>query len=122
MNMDPIGDTIIRIRNAQASGKKEIIIPFSKLRLALTELLQKEGFLSKVKKNEPRELEVALADREFSFARISRLGQRIYAKAKKIPRPKTPLGLIIVSTPNGLMTGKAARQKNLGGEIIGEIN
>lgn len=119
---DPIGDTIVRIKNAQRSARKEVIIPFSNFRFAFLNLLLEEKRLQKVEKISEREVKVEIGDRQFNFFRVSRLGQKIYAKAKKIPRAKKIGGFVVVSTPSGLMSGKNAQIKKVGGEVIGEVN
>lgn len=127
--MDPIADLLIRIKNATLSGHKTVLVPYSKPKESLANILQREGFLEKVetsgdkkkknlaltlveKKGEPRLLEVK---------RISKPGRRVYIKAKDVEKMKRGLGTIIISSPEGLVTGKEALKKNLGGELICKI-
>jgi small subunit ribosomal protein S8 len=132
--VDPISDMLTRIRNASAVGKEEIVLPYSKFKLNLAQILEKESFIRKV------ELIAPLEEKRASFKqikcilkyngktpvikylkKISKPGQRIYTKKNKIPRIFGRKGLIIVSTPQGLMTGREAIEGNLGGELICEI-
>lgn len=117
---DPIGDTIIRLKNLQNAKKGKTIIPFSRFRFAFCQLLSRHDFLNKVEKKD-NQLVVELGKKTLSFRRFSRLSQKIYVSAKKIPR-LSPNRILIISTPKGLMSGLEAKQKNLGGELIGEVS
>ena len=124
---DPIGDMITRIRNAQMRTSNSVIIPNSKFREKILEVLKQEGYISNYKilpgsKNK----ESLLVDLKYSnglpvireIKRVSKPGRRIYAKASSIPRIQNGLGLAIVSTSIGIMSDNDARTKNVGGEII----
>ena len=125
--IDPIGDMITRIRNAQMRMLKSVNIPASKFRAKILDVLKQEGYISDYKSQTDSEnkenLSVKLKYNNGSpvikeIKRISKPGRRIYAKATSIPRIQNGLGLAIVSTSKGIMTDNDARNKNIGGEII----
>lgn len=122
---DPVGDLLTRIRNAAMARKREILVPYSKLKHAVCNTLAKEGYLSEVKKDK-NILHVTLAYKRrlpviTSVRNISRPGLRIYRGAKALPRPLGGAGISIVSTSQGVMSNKEARKRRLGGEVLGEI-
>jgi small subunit ribosomal protein S8 len=126
MTTDPIADMLTRIRNGIASGKPEIIVPYSKLKASIAEILQQNGYLGKVTTIEDggfKQLNLQLNgdSRPESLVRVSKPGRRIYAKANDIPSVRTGRGIVIVSTPAGIMTGKDARSKGVGGELICKV-
>jgi|TARA_B100001173_G_scaffold300089_1_gene299285 small subunit ribosomal protein S8 len=124
--VDPIGDMITRIRNAQMRLLTKVKIPNSKFRAKILEVLKQEGYIAdfKLLPNENKNsLSVDLKYNDGSpvikeIKRISKPGRRIYAKATSIPKIQNGLGLAIVSTSKGIMTDTDARTKNIGGEII----
>ena len=124
---DPIGDMITRIRNAQMRKKHNVIVPNSKFRTKILEILKQEGFISSYKSlTEPAKKFNISVELKYSngapviseIRRISKPGRRIYAKASSIPKIQNGLGLAIVSTSKGIMTDNEARNQNIGGEII----
>ena len=132
--LDPIADMLTRIRNAQRAGHKEVLVPFSKLKMSIAKILQKRNFIDSVQKdvqgNFPAlkmvlkyevvsNVEKNPAIREIK--RVSRQGQRIYVKKDGIQRVKNGYGISIISTSKGVMTGDEARRGGLGGEIICEV-
>ncbi len=126
---DPISDMLNRIRNAQAVLKETVNIPFSNLKYEIAKILKKEGFVEKVEKKgrkTKRMIEITLKYENKTsvisgLARISKPGQRVYFKAKKIKRVKEGYGIAIISTSKGLMADKEARKEKLGGEVICKI-
>ena len=125
--VDPIGDMIARIRNAQMRSLNTVKIPNSKFRAKILDVLKKEGYISDFKISSETDnkniLSVALKYDNGSpvikeIRRISKPGRRIYAKANSIPKIQNGLGLAIVSTSKGIMTDNDARNQNIGGEII----
>lgn len=125
---DPIADFLIRIKNGYLAGKKQVVVPYSKIKEKIAQILVKEGYLKKLKiKNEKfkiLELELKYKGKKpvlEEVKRISKPGLRIYAKAKKIPAVRFRFGITIVSTPSGLMSDREARKKNLGGEVICQV-
>jgi small subunit ribosomal protein S8 len=126
---DPIADTITRIRNAYMARKLDCHIPHSKFREALCRTLHAEGFLStiEVEGEIPKKvIKVTLKYHNGSpviskITRASKPGLRVYSGVKKLQTPLSGYGVTIVSTSKGLMTDKAARQANLGGELVCRI-
>ena len=128
--VDPIGDMITRIRNAQMRLLKNVIIPSSKFRAKILDVLKQEGYILDYKilpddKNKGS-FSVNLKYTDGlpvikEIKRVSKPGRRIYAKATSIPKIQNGLGLAIVSTSKGIMSDNDARNKNIGGEIICRI-
>jgi len=125
--VDPIGDMITRIRNAQTRSLNNVMIPSSKFRIKILEVLKQEGYISNYQilqdSNKKNTLSVDLKYNNGipvirEIKRISKPGRRIYAKATSIPVIQNGLGLAIVSTSKGIMSDNDARSKNIGGEII----
>ena len=125
--VDPIGDMITRIRNAQMRASNKVIIPSSKFRKQILEILKQEGYISDYKllsdTNKKNSLSVDLKYNDGmpvikEIIRVSKPGRRIYARANSIPKIQNGLGLAIVSTSKGIMSDNDARVKNVGGEII----
>lgn len=127
--VDPISDMLTRIRNAQAVSHQTAIIPFSKFRLRLAKVLEKEGLIESVTsqgRKTKKVIEIKLKYQKGlpaikGLERISRPGQRIYFKKSQLKPVRQGYGLAIVSTSQGLMTDKEARKKGLGGEVLCEI-
>ena len=124
---DPIGDMITRIRNAQMRNKSKVNIPGSKLRERVLEVLKSEGYIrgyaSVAHASGRNELEVELKYFEGTpvireIERISKPGRRVYASVRNLPRINNGLGVAILSTPKGVMADHAARDANVGGEIL----
>ena len=128
MNTDPIADFLTRIRNASAAGLKTVDIPGSNIKRAMTQILFDQGYILNYKfedDNKQGLIKIALkydvATKQpaiRSLDRISRPGLRHYAKPADIKRVSNGLGIAIVSTSKGLMTGKQAKQLHVGGEVI----
>lgn len=126
---DTIADMLTQIRNAQAVDKETVSIPFSNLKYEIAEILEKGGFVEKVKKRgrkERKKIEITLKyENEIpaisSLKVVSRPGQRIYKSYKEIGRVKRGYGIVIISTSKGLMTDREARKQKIGGEVICEI-
>jgi small subunit ribosomal protein S8 len=123
---DPIADMLTRIRNAQAVDKAAVTMPSSKLKVAIAQVLQDEGYIDRyaVRHNEGKaELEIALkyyAGRPVieRIERVSRPGLRVYKGRDAIPQVMNGLGVAIVTTPKGVMTDRKARQTGVGGEVL----
>jgi small subunit ribosomal protein S8 len=124
---DPIADLITRIRNAGMRKKSKLSSPNSRLRASVLEVLKSEGYIrdyATVEHKDGRnEVEIELkyfegepAIREIE--RVSKPGRRVYASVKNLPRINNGLGIAIVSTPKGVMADHAARDANVGGEIL----
>ena len=130
MLTDPIGDMLTRIRNAGRARHRDVRCASSKLRLAVARVLQQEGFLGDVRV-EPHEgkallvMEVrygrdgqALID---GIRRISRPGRRVYVGANEIPKVRNGLGVAVLSTSKGVVSGRAAQEASVGGELLCEV-
>ena len=123
---DPLGDLLARIRNAQMRSKGSVTCPGSKLRERVLEVLKTEGYIrgyTVTEKEGRSELEIELKyfDGEpviREIERISKPGRRVYASVRNLPRINNGLGVAIVSTPKGVMADHAARNANVGGEIL----
>jgi small subunit ribosomal protein S8 len=124
---DPIGDLITRIRNAQQRAKPKVSTPGSKLRERVLEVLKTEGYIrgyATVEHGDGRsEIEIELkyfdgAPVIREIARVSKPGRRVYSSAQGLPRINNGLGVAIISTPKGVMADHAARDANVGGEIL----
>ena len=124
---DPIGDMITRIRNAQERAKPKVSTPASRLRVSVLDVLKSEGYIrdySTVEHKDGRseiEIELKYFDGEpviREIARVSKPGRRVYASVRHLPRINNGLGVAIVSTPKGVMADHAARDANVGGEVL----
>ena len=126
---DPIADMLTRIRNANQMRSSNVEVPASKMKLEIAKILKEEGFIVnyKVDKKDVQDvinIELKYVDKErviTGLKRISKPGLRVYAKADQLPRVLNGLGIAIVSTPQGVMTNKQAKEKNLGGEVLAYI-
>ena len=128
--VDPIGDMITRIRNAQMRSLSSVIIPSSKFRTRILDILKKEGYIAGYKiLNDTKEKNNISVDLKYEngspvikeIKRISKPGRRIYARADSIPKIQNGLGLAIVSTSKGIMSDNEAKNNNVGGEIICKV-
>ncbi len=124
---DPIGDMLTRIRNACMARHTQVEIPASKMKLAIAEILKREGFIRdySVKNGEPFDSVVLTlkynSDRSPAITelkRVSKPGLRIYTKRSDIPRVRGGLGVSILSTPKGVMAGHDAWRQQVGGEVL----
>ena len=124
---DPVGDLITRIRNAQMRSKPKVSSPGSKLRERVLEVLKNEGYIRGFATVEHAggrselEIELKYFDGEpviREISRVSKPGRRVYVSVKNLPRINNGLGVAIVSTPKGVMADHAARDANVGGEIL----
>jgi small subunit ribosomal protein S8 len=132
---DPIADMLTRIRNAMMSGQAMTAMPFSKVKAEIAKILKEEGYIENMEVadgerpgqkvlrlrikyiGERRERHPVITGIE----RISRPGRRVYAKKQDIPWVLSGIGVAILSTPKGIMTGQRARQLNVGGEILCKV-
>nr|WP_286234406.1 30S ribosomal protein S8 [Thalassotalea sediminis] len=128
MMTDPIADMFTRIRNGQSAEKTAVVMPSSKLKVAIANLLKEEGFISdfSVSGDVKPDLTVELKYFEGkevieTIKRVSRPGLRVYKGAQELPKVLAGMGIAIVSTSKGLMADRDARKAGLGGEIIGIV-
>jgi small subunit ribosomal protein S8 len=127
MNMtDPISDMLTRIRNAIMARHTRVMIPASNMKIAIAQILKEEGYIKDydVVKDSPQgtiRLTLRYVDKRpvlSQLKRISKPGLRVYTRRESIPRVRGGLGTAILSTPQGLMTGRKAYQLGLGGEVV----
>jgi len=127
---DPIADMLTRVRNASRARHTEVIVPASRTKREIARILKEEGFIADV--SEERDGPTQLLRLQLKYVdgkvpvvsglkRISKPGLRVYARKTDIPRVLGGLGLVIVSTSKGIMTGTQARQAELGGEILAYV-
>ncbi len=130
MVIDPIADMLTRMRNALQAKHKNVSVPTSKMKLALVDLLHKEGYIeSYTVEGEGVNSNIVI---NFKFGpnnekviqglrRISKPGLRIYANAEDLPQVLNGLGIAVISTSKGLMTDRDARKQNIGGEVVAYV-
>jgi len=131
MMTDPVADLLTRVRNATARRAKSVTMPASKLKVRIAQVLQEEGYIReyRVEPKKPQSdlvLELKYGpDGEVvirNIARVSKPGCRVYAGAKKLPRVLRGQGIYVLSTPKGVLSDRAARRENVGGEILCQIH
>ncbi len=123
---DPIADALTRIRNANQVNHSSVSIPASKLKVELIKLLKEEGYVEDYEIKEENGFKVIDVTLKYfnkkpvitNLKRVSTPGLRTYSKAKNLPRVFDGMGIAVISTSKGLMTDKAARAQNLGGEVL----
>ncbi len=127
---DPIADMLTRIRNANQMKHLTVLVPASKIKLEILNVIKNEGYIEDVEfveDGKQGEIKVTLkyTDKKErvikGIRRISKPGLRVYAKSTEMPKVLNGLGVAVVSTSNGVMTDREARQNNLGGEVIAYI-
>jgi small subunit ribosomal protein S8 len=131
MYTDPIADMLTRIRNGSLAQKAELVLPYSKFKANLAEVLVKAGFIGGFREmisgDNHKMLEIKL---KYSAAgesviggikRVSKPGQRIYLPADKLPRTNSGYGVTVISTSKGLMTDREARKQKVGGEVVCQV-
>lgn len=129
MVVDPIGDFINRLYTASCAGKDVVRAPYSKMRQAIAHVLEKEGYIvssAKKGKKVKKSLEVVLqydagTPRISGVSRVSKPSRRVYYSAKDIKPIKSGAGLLVLSTPEGIVSGSDARKRNVGGEALFHI-
>jgi len=126
---DPLGDMLTRIRNGQQARKDSVLTPASKLRAHVLDVLQREGYIRGYSEEVlagQKGLRIELKYFEGQpaiqhLARVSKPGRRVYSGAKDLPRIRNGLGVVIVSTPRGVLSDAEARDQNVGGEVLAEV-
>ena len=128
---DPIADMLTRIRNAQSVNKEHVSIPASNLKSAIASVMQDEGYITSFAiegdkaANKTLVIKLKYFDNQpviESLDRISKPSLRHYASKDDMPSVMNGLGIVIVSTPKGVMTGKAAKAQNIGGEVLCSVS
>lgn len=135
MSVDPIGDMLTRIRNAVLVGHNNVAMPSSKIKVAIAKILKEEGYISgyevvdgKIAGEKTLRLRLKYVGERrerrpviTGLERISRPGRRVYTGKSEIPWVLSGMGVAIMSTPKGVMTGQRARQLGVGGEILCQV-
>jgi small subunit ribosomal protein S8 len=127
---DPLGDMLTRIRNGQQARKDSILTPASKLRARVLDVLQREGYIRGYSEADTGTATAALRiDLKYfegkpaiqHVARVSKPGRRVYSGSEELPRIRNGLGIVIVSTPKGVLSDAEAREQNVGGEVLCQV-
>lgn len=130
MMTDPIGDMLARIRNGAMARHKEIVLPHSRLKLAIAGVLADSGFVSEVRAEERDGLPVLVVGLRYGddgrgvidgLRRVSRPSRRVYVAKDEIPRVRNGLGIAVLSTSKGVLSDRAAREAQVGGELLCEV-
>ena len=127
---DPVADFLARVRNAIQAKQQKVDVPASKLKLELARILKEEGYIANFKATEEEGRKILRVYLKYGpnneatisqMARVSRPGCRVYVGRNEIPRVLGGLGINILTTPKGVMTGRQARKEGVGGEVLCEI-
>ncbi|MEQ1547897.1 MAG: 30S ribosomal protein S8 [Chakrabartia sp.] len=126
---DPLGDMLTRIRNGQQAKKDSVVTPASKLRARVLDVLKREGYIrgwseEMVAGHDGLRIELKYFEGQSAIkhiARVSKPGRRVYSGSSELPRVRNGLGIIIVSTPKGVLSDAEARDQNVGGEVLAEV-
>ena len=120
--MDPVADMLVAIKNGYLAKKVQILVPFSKFKYEIAKVLENEKFVGKTAKKDNQILiELFYEDGKpkiTDIKRVSKLGLLVYEKSKNLKKIKGGRGILIITTPKGLMTGEQGKAKKLGGEVI----
>lgn len=127
---DPFGDMLARIRNGQMAGKKVVEVLYSKLHTSVCDVLRDQGFIRGYKvESRGNNKNVIMVELKYEegrgaiqeIGRVSKPGRRVYTNVKSMPRFYNGLGVLVVSTPKGVMTDGGARAANVGGEVLCQV-
>jgi len=130
MHSDPIADMLTRIRNAIMAGHPSVAVPHSKMKLAIAQILKKEGYVEEVSVVDGDPVATIVIRLKYwgnrrerrsvitNLQRVSKPGRRIYVGRDEIPWVLSGLGISILTTPKGVMTGQQARREGVGGEVL----
>lgn len=128
--IDPIADMLTRIRNANANKHDSVLVPSSKTKISIAEILKDEGFIVDFSQVEEKGIKMINITLKYGpngekviqgLKRISKPGLRIYANSEELPKVLNGLGIAIISTSKGIITDKNARKLNVGGEVIAYV-
>lgn len=125
--VDPIADFLTRIRNAQMAGNTNVVVPYSKLKEQMAKVMQRNNFLDSITIEDVpgknfKQLVLGLPEKTLTLKRVSKPGQRIYVGSQEVRRVLNGLGIAIVSTSKGVITGYEARTLGVGGELLCEVS
>ncbi|MCP5104506.1 MAG: 30S ribosomal protein S8 [bacterium] len=126
---DPIADMLTRVRNAIMAEKKDVPVPLSKIKLEIAKILKREGYISDFKLDKAAFPPIITIDLKYrdknkksnvieGVTRVSKPGRRVYAGADNVPKVLGGLGVAVISTNKGLLTGKECEKHNVGGEVL----
>jgi len=127
---DPVADMLTRMRNALAIRQNYVLVPHSRLKQAVAQVLKDEGFISRYEVNRDGKVPVLRVFLKYTperesvirgLKRVSKPGCRIYTRREEIPWVRYGLGALILSTPRGVVSGREARRLNVGGEVLCEV-
>jgi small subunit ribosomal protein S8 len=126
---DPLGDMLTRIRNGQQAKKDSVMTPASKLRVRVLDVLKREGYIrgysdEALAGHDGIRIELKYFEGQPAIrhvARVSKPGRRVYSGSQELPRVRNGLGIVIVSTPKGVLSDAEAREQNVGGEVLAEV-
>lgn len=127
---DPIADMLTRVRNASRARKAEFLVPYSKLKSEIARILEKEGYIAGFELETPKEGSPQLKIRNkfvnkacaiAGLKRVSKPGLRRYVGATEVPRVLGGMGIAVLSTSRGILTGQEAKKQNVGGELLAYI-
>ncbi len=124
MTTDPIADMLTRIRNGLSANKSSVLVPYSKIKLSIAQILKDNGYITEVKESKNGafmmlELTLTGSNKKITtITRVSKPGRRMYTPKTEIPKVLGGRGIVIISTPSGVMTGSDAHKKGIGGELI----
>ncbi|MEA3186863.1 MAG: small subunit ribosomal protein [Chthoniobacter sp.] len=126
---DPIADFLTRLRNSGGALKSEVLAPYSKIKAEIARILKQEGYISGYEVDTTGDhpqikVQIKLANRSSAITglkRVSKPGLRRYVGAKDVPRVLGGMGIAILSTPRGLLTGREAKKHNVGGELLAYV-
>lgn len=126
--MDPIANMLTSVRNAHTAGLSTVVVPGSKLKLAILAILKREGYIENMEQSGDVKPVITIALRYNNrlpaishVRRVSTPGLRVYRKRNELPRPLRGMGIAILSTPQGVLTDREARKQGLGGEVLCEV-
>jgi len=127
MMTDPVADMLTRIRNASMAQHRRVVLPSSKVKVALAKILTEEGFIAGFNVTDDKPQANLILGLKYTgkakpvitdLERVSKPGRRVYVSYREIPWVRSGLGINIVSTPRGVMTGRQARREHVGGELL----
>lgn len=126
---DPIADFLTRLRNASRAGKGEVLAPYSKIKFEIAKILKQEGYVSAVEVEKAGDFQNIKVTTKFvnrapaitGLKRVSKPGLRKYVGSKEVPRVLGGLGISILSTPKGILSGREAKKENVGGELLAHV-
>jgi small subunit ribosomal protein S8 len=124
---DPIADMLTRVKNAVMAEKKDVAIPLSTIKLDIAKILKEEGYISNFRVDKTQLPAQLFVELKYSskkqnviegLKRISKPGRRVYAEVDNIPKVLDGLGVAVISTSQGIVTGKECKKRNIGGEVL----